>query len=117
MGNDFLEGYKTITADCVLKVPHLSRLEQLAEGLSRDEIMQSLDLDPSTLGPTDRYNFEKALKKGKINIVTQSVDALKKQMQGKDGVKAALATLTRFGEKWENSDIAAGATKFTLTLD
>ena len=116
-GNNFLDGYQPFTQDCVLRTPQLSRLEQLAEGLSREEILDAFDLNPAILCDVDRYNFEKAIKRGKIALVTQSVAALKKQMAGREGTKAALAALTRFGEKWENNDVAAGATKFTLTLD
>ena len=111
-----LDGYITPPGP-VLDTMTLGTLEELAQGLSKPEILDLYNIREDELEPTDRYNLNQAIKKGKATLIKLAVHNLKTQMAGKNGLQASLAALTRFGEKWEHTDAVTGARKLSITFD
>lgn len=78
----------------------LSRIEYLAGGLSKEEVLATFYLTTTDVTPADMKVFDLAFAKGRAEAKSKAVNNLFTQMQSRDGVKGALAYLVRFGDDW-----------------
>lgn len=78
----------------------LQRIEQLAAGLSKEEILACFYVKEDELNAADRDSFNRSFMKGRSEAKALAVHHLFSQMGGRDGVKGTLAYLIRFGEQW-----------------
>ena len=101
----------------VLDDRDIELVTQFAEGMSRQEACQWFGLDYEELLPYDRERFDRAYKKGRSNMIFYAVGRLKAQMDGRQGVQAALAALSQFGTEWTKADEVAGVKQFKIVID
>lgn len=96
----------------------LSQIEQLAEGMNRQEICDYFGWQYTELTEAHKVAFEKAFKRGRANIKFFAIGKLKEQCSNsRSGMQAALAILSQFGEEWERSGELAGVKSFKITID
>jgi hypothetical protein len=95
----------------------LSIIEQMAEGMAKQEICDWFGYDYSCLDDEDRAQFDKAWAKGRTNIRFFAVTKLKEQCNGKEGYKAALSILSQFGSEWEHAEGMEKVKSFKIVLD
>jgi hypothetical protein len=103
--------------DHVLDDRDIELVTQFGEGMSRQEACQWFGLDYEELLPYDRERFDRAYMKGRSNMIYYAVGKLKQQMDGRQGVQAALAALSQFAEEWTKADELAGVKQFKITID
>jgi hypothetical protein len=101
----------------------LTRIEGLAAGLSRTEILDIYYIGSiDELNHIDSVNFEKSYRKGRALAKATAVNALFSQMNSRDGIKGSLSYLIRFGEEWPNIEEESSKNgqhvfKFTINKD
>jgi hypothetical protein len=95
----------------------ISIIEQMAEGMAKQEICDWFGRDYALLNDAERAEFDRAWSKGRTNIRFFAVTKLKEQCNGKDGYKAALAILSQFGSEWEHAESMEKVKSFKIVLD
>jgi hypothetical protein len=75
-------------------------IEQLAVGLSKQEILEYYFRDEDSLSPNERIILARAFNRGRASAKAKATLSLFNQMNGKDGIKGALSYLVRFAEDW-----------------
>lgn len=77
-------------------------IQQLAEGLTKDEVCQYLwGVTFTELEPPLAREFTIQYTRGRTQFKVHAVNALKSQMHGKNGLQASLAALIRFADAWQ----------------
>lgn len=96
-------------------------IEQLAEGLSEDEVCLYLwGVKYDTLDESAKQEFMRYYTRGQVRFKMHAINSLKQQMQGRNGLQASLAALLRFADRWPTMNGADGdAAKFNfkITID
>lgn len=94
-------------------------VQKLAEGLSKEEVLDYLGLKYDELEEEDQKDFDQAYKRGMIELKRHAVLKLKEAMSGKEALSASLAVLTRFADEWEESaeEAAKKTRSFRVILD
>lgn len=72
-----------------------------AAGLDEQEVCDHWGLDHSELEGNDLWFFNYHYKKGRAEAKADAVNALFRQMKGRNGKDASLAYLLRFNDDWD----------------
>lgn len=94
-------------------------IEQLAEGLSEDEVCLYLWGEPFSAftDEASRREFMRLYTRGAVRFKLHAVQALKQQMLGRNGLQASLSALIRFADKWPTLNGADGdSAKFNFKI-
>lgn len=76
-----------------------SEIEQLAEGLTENEVcLYIYGYEYKDLPGDFKRQFDRAYCRGRTKMKLFAIQALKDQMRGKNGLDASLAVLTRFAD-------------------
>lgn len=78
----------------------IRNVEQLSAGLSETEILDIYSTSVEELCDVELDRFRRAYKRGRALAKSQAVHSLFGQMNGREGAKAALSYLVRFGDQW-----------------
>ena len=88
----------------------------LAEGLSKEEVCDFLEIDYNELSPESQKRFERAYKKGNVIFKIHAIQKLKESMQGRNGFQASLAALSQFAEEWKKTPDEEGSIREAKSL-
>lgn len=96
-------------------------IEQLAEGLSEDEVCLYLwGVKFEALDEPVKQEFMRYYTRGQVRFKIHAINSLKSQMQGRNGLQASLAALLRFADRWPTMNGADGDSakfNFRITVD
>jgi hypothetical protein len=97
-----------LTGGEIFDARDLERVEELASGLSEEEVLSYFYLTPEDLPPEDARLFKLAFSRGRVTGKAKAVHHLFNSMQSKEGTKASLSYLVRFGQEWPVVDEVNG---------
>lgn len=86
---------------------HSAEIKGMAHGMTIQEICDFYGIVLGGLGDDDKFFFCTMFLKGRASGTLKATNKLFNQMSERDGVKASLAYLSRFGENWENIENTA----------
>lgn len=89
-------------------------IEEYSQGLSRAEILAIFMRTEEDLTPAESKLLTLAMARGKALAKASAARSLFNQMAGKEGVKASLSYLIRFGDEWEA--LSQEESKHVLTI-
>ena len=95
-------------------------IENLAEGLTESEVcLYMWGITPEQMDEALVPEFRRHYTRGRTKFKLHAIHALKAQMNGKQGLQASLAALTRFAEAWPqvNTENAGGTFSFNINMD
>lgn len=90
-------------------------IQQMASGLSEQEVCDYWGYDYSELEDNDKFFFDINFKRGRIEAKNRAVQKLFTAMSDRNGYNPALEYLTRFADKWPDEK-AGGAVNRTFKI-
>lgn len=109
---DFCRGYVAKANRGIVKIhkdlgefeqsEHSAEIKAMSHGMTITEICDFYGLAWNNLIDNDKFFLCAFFLKGRSTGTYNATQSLFSQMNGRDGVKASLAYLSRFGENWEN---------------
>lgn len=88
---------------------HSAEIKGMAHGMTIQEICDFYGVALENFSDDDKFFFCTMFLKGRASGTLKATTKLFNQMSERDGVKASLAYLSRFGENWENIEKTGAA--------
>lgn len=107
-----------LPAEGLLTRANAEEIEILSEGLSENEVSlyiwgKNFDELDEALQPDFRRHYIR----GRTRFKLHAINALKMQMNGRNGYQASLAALTRFAESWPKVGEEGGGGNFNFNIN
>lgn len=107
-----------LPSEGLLTRQNAEEIELLAEGLSEDEVSRYIwGKDFAMLDEELQLEFTRHYTRGRTRFKLYAINALKIQMNGRNGFQASLAALTRFAEAWPSVSAENGAGNFNFNIN
>ena len=107
-----------LPAEGLLTRQQAEEIELLAEGLTENEVSLYIwGKEFAELDEALQPDFRRHYTRGRTRFKIYAVNALKIQMNGRNGLQASLAALTRFAEAWPTVQNEGGSGNFNFNIN